>query len=98
MSSAEHDHLSHDEHSLEPIRYPRQNVVAVVDTAQQVEDAVNELTTGGFLESEIGIGSGTDIADRVRETTGRSGFTAIAMRFSEALGVPNDESEIKTRY
>ncbi len=98
MSSAEHDHLSHDEHSLEPIHYPRHNVVAVIDTAQQVEDAVNELTTGGFLESEIGIGSGTDLADRMSETTGRSGFTAMAMRFSDALGMPNDESEIKTRY
>jgi nucleotide-binding universal stress UspA family protein len=98
MSGAEHHHLSHDEHSLEPIHYPRQNVVAVIDTAGQVEDAVNELTAGGFLESEIGIGSGADVADRVRETTGRSGFTAMAMRFSEALGVPNDESEIKAQY
>ena len=98
MSSAEHDHLSQDEHSLEPIRYPRQNVVAVMDTAQQTEDAVNELTAGGFLESEIGIGSGADLADRVGDTTGRSGFTAMAMRFSEALGVPNDESEIKAQY
>ena len=98
MSSGHHDHLGHDEHSLEPIRYPRQNVVAVIDTAEQMEDAVNELTAGGFLESEIGIGSGADIADRMRETTGRSGFTAMAMRFSEALGVPNDESEVKARY
>ena len=98
MSGADHDHLNHDEHSLEPIRYPRQNVVAIIDTPQQVEDAVNELTAGGFLESEIGIGSGADLADRMRETTGRSGFTAMAMRFSEALGVPNDESEMKGEY
>jgi len=98
MSGADHDHLSHHEHSLEPIRYPRQNVVAVIDTAQQMEDAVTALTAGGFLESEIGIGSGVDIADRMRETTGRSGFTAMAMRFSEALGMPNDESDVKGRY
>jgi hypothetical protein len=98
MSGADNDHLGHHQHSLEPIRYPRQNVVAIIDTAQQMEDAVDELTAGGFLESEIGIGSGTDIADRMRETTGRSGFMAMAMRFSEALGVPNDESDVKGHY
>ena len=98
MSNAEHDHLGHDEHSLEPIRYPNDNVVVVIDTAKQVEAAVNELTAGGFLESDIGIGSGSEVADAVSKTTGRSGFAAMAMRFSEALGLPNDESAAKARY
>lgn len=98
MSGADHDHLSHDEHSLEPIRYPKDNVVVVIDTARQVQDAVNALTAGGFLESDIGIGSGSDVADAVRGTTGRSGFAAMAMRFSEAVGLPNDESAAKARY
>jgi hypothetical protein len=98
MSGTEHDHLNDDAHSLEPIRYPKQNVVAVIDTARQMEDAVSELTAGGFLESDIGIGSGAEAADAVAGTTGRSGFQAMAIRFNEALGLQNEESEAKARY
>jgi len=98
MSDADRDHLSHSEHSLEPIRYPMHHVVAVIDSAQQTQEAVDALTSGGFLETEIGIGTGPDLADRVRETTGRSGFAAMAMRFNEALGLPNEEAEAKDRY
>ena len=98
MSDANRDHLSHSEHSLEPIRYPMHHVLAVLDSAQQAHDAVDALTRGGFLETEIGTGTGPDVADRVRETTGRSGFAAMAMRFNQALGIPNEEAEAKARY
>lgn len=98
MSDADRDHFSHGEHSLEPIRYPLHHVVAVLDSAQQTQDAVDALISGGFLETEIGIGTGSELADRVRETTGRSGFAAMAMRFNDALGLPNEEAEAKSRY
>lgn len=74
------------------------HVVGVLDTAEQTQEAVSALTRGGFLETEIGIGTGPGLADRMSETTGRSGFTAMAMRFNEMLGMPNEEAQAKDRY
>ena len=84
MSDTERD-LTGARPSSEPIQYPTNNILAVLDTAQRVHDAVAALERGGFLESEIGIGSGVEFADRMSETTGRSGFADLAMRFSAML-------------
>lgn len=97
MSDAERD-LSEGKHSLEPIQYPTNNVLAVLDTAGQTRNAVEALERGGFLESEIGVSSGAELADRLSETTGRSGFADMAMRFSAMLGLPNEEAGAKARY
>lgn len=70
----------------------------MLDTRRQLDDAVEALTSGGFLESEIHIGSGTEMADRLGETTGRSGIMDHAIRFAEALGMVNEEGEAKARY
>lgn len=97
MSEAEGGSGRH-EHSMEPIEYPIHRVVAVLDTAEQTKDAVEALTGGGFLESEIGIGTGSELADRLRDTTGRRGLADMAMRFNDLLGLPNEEAQAKTRY
>jgi len=97
MSDAERD-LSDAKQSLDPVQYPTNNVVAVIDTTQQTQDAVDALERGGFLETEIGIGSGVELADRMSKTTGRSGFADMAMRFSAMLGLPNEEAQAKARY
>lgn len=75
-------------HSL-ALQYPTHHVVAVLDTQQQLDNALEALTRDGILESEIGIGSGTETADRLSATTGRSGFAAHAIRFAEKLGMVN---------
>ena len=87
-----------DSQSQDSMRYPMHHVVGVLDTEQQVVDALRVLTGGGFLESEITIGCGTDMADRLRATTGRSGFAAQAIRFAHPLGMVNEEGEAKARY
>jgi hypothetical protein len=87
-----------EQQSLDSMRYPTNQVVGVLDTEHAVDDALHALTRGGFLESEITIGCGTDTADRLRATTGRSGFAAHAIRFAQALGMVNEEGEAKARY
>ena len=86
------------EQSLDSMRYPTNHVVGVLDTEQQADDALHALTRGGFLESEITVGCGTELADRLRATTGRAGFAAHAIRFAEALGMVTEEGEAKARY
>jgi len=95
---SDNDDLGRDTHPLELLQYPTHRVVGVLDTEEQTRDAVDALTSGGFLATEIGIGTGPDLADQLRQTTGRSGFADLAMRFNEALGLPNDEAEAKALY
>jgi len=84
--------------SLEPVRYPTHNVVGVIDTADQLSAAVKELTSGGFLESEINVARGAAAAERVDASTGRGGITGLAIRVAESLGLQNEESEFKDHY
>jgi len=97
MSDTERD-LTEAKHPLDPLQYPTNNIVAVIDTARQTQDAVDALERVGFPETEIGVGCGAELADRLSETTGRSGFADMAMRFSATLGLPNEEAEARARY
>lgn len=91
-----------DRASAEPappeVRYPNDHVVAVINTPQQVESALEALRAGGFLESELSAVCGGAAADRLRASTGRSGFIAKLIRVAERLGVRDDEMELKDRY
>ena len=67
------------------MQYPENHVVGVVDTPEQLRSAAKALTGGGFLTSELGVSCGTDAADALDATTGRT-------------GIENDEMAVKERY
>jgi hypothetical protein len=87
-----------DDPSGEPLRYPTNHVVGVLDTEQQVADAVAALTGGGFLESEVQVATGSAAADRLNAGTGRAGLGNLAVRVAERLGIANDEMRLKDRH
>ena len=98
---------AHEEHDVrsqagpegdKSIRYPVDQVVAVLDTAQHVRGAADELREGGFLDSEINVTSGAAAADALDDATGRTGLTGLAVRIAEKLGIENIEMERKTKY
>lgn len=78
-------------------RYPEGHTLGVLDSPEQVRCAVAALA-GRFLEPEIEILAGGDQAERLRETTGRTGLMDKALRFLQGLGMWNDELEVKARY
>lgn len=78
--------------------YPTNQVVAILDTEEQVIGAVEELTSSGFLDSEVQVGTGVAAAGRLSASTGRSGLTGLVIRIAERLGVADVEMEIKHRY
>ncbi len=80
------------------VRYPENSLLGVFDSPQQVSSAVEALTSGGFLESEIKILCGQPAAEKLRASTGRSGLTNVAMRLVQSLGMPDEETQIKSRY
>ena len=86
------------EESTEPVRYPTHNLVGVLDTLRQLKAATSDLMSQGFLASEIEVAQGAAAADRVDATTGRGGFTGLALRIAEKLGLHDEELEFKDHY
>jgi len=84
--------------SAQPMRYPENHVVGVVDTPEQLRSAVQALREGGFLTSELDVTCGTGAADALDATTGRTGLAGLAIRVAERLGIENDEMATKERY
>jgi len=80
------------------VRYPENRVVGLLATREQLESAVDALTSGGFLASEIEVIHGAAASEKLRQNTGRSGLADLAMRFAESIGMPNDETAIKNLY
>ena len=80
------------------VQYPTNHLLGVLDTSSQVECALDALSQGGFLESEIELNRGTEFADRLGATTGRRGLGDWFIRIFERVGLKNAESELKEQY
>jgi hypothetical protein len=81
-----------------PVRYPEDHVVGVLDSPEAAAAAVRTLIDGGFLESEVHLACGVEAADRLRESTGRSGLTGAVLRLADRLHLWNDELAEKHEY
>ena len=81
-----------------PVEYPANHLVAVLDTPDQTSCAIDALVGGGFLESEIKMGRGTEDADRVEAGTGRQGFRDWLIRLFQSVGLKNAETEMRDQY
>lgn len=86
------------EAEMDPVQYPTNHVVGILDTQDQTSCAVDSLVSGGFLESEIQIGHGTALADRVESHTGRHGLQDLFIRLFQSVGLQNAEIEMRDRY
>lgn len=73
-------------------------MLAIIDTRDQLRAAIEALTSGGFLRSEIEALHGTSAAQKLYDETGRTGLAHVAMRLVEAIGMPNDELALKSHY
>jgi hypothetical protein len=80
------------------VQYPTNQIIGILDSHHQTACAVDALVNGGFLESEVKLGRGSEEADRIEAGTGRRGFQDWFIRFTESLGLKNAETEIKDRY
>ena len=83
--------------SSDPEEYPVDYLLGVMDTPAQVKCAIDALS-GPFLESEIEVSCGQAAAQRLRESTGRTGLLDKIIRVGQSLGLTNDEMEVKGAY
>jgi hypothetical protein len=86
------------ESGREPIRYPTNHVLAILDSRGLTTAAVTALEAGGFLDSEIQVGTGAAAADELEATTGRRGLASMLIRLAERIGATDEEMETKNRY
>lgn len=100
MSSADNreTRAAADSKAENSVRYPENNVVAIVDKLEELLGLIESLTGGGFLKSEIQVLHGQAAAEKLRVSTGRSGLAGLAMRLVASIGMPNDETAMKDRY
>ena len=82
---------------LEPVQYPTNHVVGVLDKSEQIACALDTLVSGGFLESEIELIKPEEI-ERLAVGTGRRGIHDWFIRVTGSLGLKNAETEMKERY
>ena len=90
--------IKRGESGHEPIRYPTDHVLAVLDNRSEMNAAVAALEGGGFLASEIQVGTGIAAADELDATTGRRGLASMLIRLAERIGATDEEMETKNRY
>ena len=100
MSVPFNDHQAEEQAGTSADRtgYPENHVVAVLDTKEQVNAAVEALTSGGFMESEAQYGTGPAAADELHASTGHTGLAALLVRLAQRIGVADEEMEMKNRY
>lgn len=79
-------------------QYPENRMLAIIGSRDQLHAAIQALTSGGFLGSEIEVLHGAAAAKTLQEETGRGGFANLVMRFVQAIGLPNDEAALKAHY
>ena len=101
MGASEHhrgDAASTSGPAQEPVRYPTNHLLGIVDTRDQMTALVSALESGGFLESEIDYRSGVQDADDLRASPGRPGLAGLLIRLAERIGAADEELETKHRY
>ena len=82
----------------QPVQYPENRMLAVIDTREHLRAAIDALTSGGLLASEIEVLQGAAAAKTLCEETRRIGLANLAMRFVEAIGMPNGDLALKNHY
>ena len=78
--------------------YPTNHVIGIINTDEDAARAVQALTAGGFLDSEIEVAAGRAAAEEMHARTGRTGLANLAIRIAERLGIADDEMEVKAHY
>jgi hypothetical protein len=78
--------------------YPLNHVISIMPAEVQAISAFDSLIANGFLESEVALGSGPELADRIRATSGRSGLVGRILQVLDRMGAAGDEIDDRHEY
>jgi hypothetical protein len=83
------------EHS---VAYPVNHVISIMPSEKEAIAAFDALIANGFLESEVTLSSGAEVADRIRATSGRSGLVGRILQIVDRFGAAGDEVDARHEY
>ncbi len=66
--------------------YPLNQVISIMPTEKEGITAFESLIANGFMESEVSLGSGPELADRIRATSGRPGLVGRILEALDGFG------------
>jgi hypothetical protein len=78
--------------------YPLNHVISIMPTEKEAIAAFDSLIAHGFLESEVSLGSGPELADRIRASGRRSGLVGRLFKVLDRLGTGRDEVDDRPKY
>jgi hypothetical protein len=87
--------INPQEHSA---AYPLNHVISIMPTEKEAITAFDSMIANGFLESEVSLGSGPELADRIRATSGRSGLVGRILEVLDRFGAGGDEIDDRHEY
>jgi hypothetical protein len=82
----------------EPISYPTNHIVGILDTQEQTKAVFDALTNSPIPPAEFHIRCGPDAAARLEASTGHKGLVGMLIRVTETLGIPDYEMHVKDGY
>jgi hypothetical protein len=80
------------------VKYHENHVIGIMPTAEDAISALGTLTESGFLETEVTLTCGVEIADRIRASSGRSGLIGQVLQVVDQFGAGGEELEARHQY
>jgi hypothetical protein len=80
------------------VKYHENHVIGIMPTAEDAMSALGTLTQSGFLETEVTLTCGVEIADRIRASSGRSGLIGQVLQVVDRFGGGGEELEARHEY
>ena len=80
------------------VKYHENHVIGIMPTAEDAVSALGTLTQSGFLETEVTLTCGVEIADRIRASSGRSGLIGQVLQVVDRFCAGGEELEARHEY
>jgi hypothetical protein len=78
--------------------YPLNHVIGIMPTDNDAITAFDSLIANGFLETEVSLGSGRELAERIRASRGRSGLLGRILEILDRFGAGGGEVDDRHEY
>jgi hypothetical protein len=80
------------------VAYHLNHVISIMPSEQEAIAALEDLIAGGFMESEVTLTSGPEIADRIASSSGRPGLVGRVLQVVDHFGAGGEEMEARHQY
>jgi hypothetical protein len=80
------------------VAYHLNHVISIMPSEKEAITALEDLIAGGFMESEVTLTCGPEMADRIAASSGRSGLVGRVLQVVDRFGAGGEEMEARHQY